>query len=171
MKTVLFVTDHLPPDPKALDYALVLCRRMAARLEVLHILQSSASAGSDGRLGRPGTRTTGLRAKPVRGMQASADPGVPDAEKILRSTAFDQLKRLLPDHPHTRVDYRCEISDEATGAIIERYVRSHRDIVLTVFDPHSDRYPADIRRKTRRPARAGAMPRLAIPLVLVKKPQ
>jgi hypothetical protein len=171
MKTVLFATDHMPPDPKALDYALVLCRRMAARLEVLHILQSSASTGSGGRSRRPGTGSTRPTAKPVRGMPGHVDSGVPDAERIMRTAMFDQLKRLLPDHPNTRVDYRCEITGETTGAIIERYVRSHRDIVLTVFDPRADRHPADNRRKTSRPARDGAMPRLAIPLVLVKKAQ
>ena len=102
---------------------------------------------------------------------ASADTGVPEADRILRSKAVDQLKRLLSDQPNTHVDYRCEITGEATGDIIERYVRSHRNIVLTVFDPRSDRHSADILSKTSRPARKGGMPKLAIPLVLVKKAQ
>jgi hypothetical protein len=60
--------------------------------------------------------------------------------------------------------YHCEVAGGATSTIIERYVRKHGEIVLTVFDPCSDRHPADNGSKAK-----GEMPRLAIPLVLVKK--
>lgn len=169
MKTVLFATDHIPPDPKALDYALVLCKRLAARLEVLHILQSSASVKVAERLRRPATRKAGQTMPPARGDQAPAHNRPPDPDGSLRKAAIDRLKRLLSDHPAIPIDYHFEIASETTGATLERYVRNHRDIVLTVFDPRSDRQPADIPSKTSHPAGKGAVPRLAIPLVLVKK--
>ena len=139
MKTVLFATDHRFPDQKALDYALVLCRRMAARLQVLHILQSPAPA-----------------------MQT------PDPKKIWNAAA-DPGQQWLPDDPGTRIHYRREITGEATGAMIERYVRNHHDIVLAVFDTRSD--PAQDRSCGQKERMAGktAMPRLDIPLVLMKK--
>jgi hypothetical protein len=171
MKTVLFATDHTPPDPKALDYALLLCRRMAARLEVLHILPSPASAGGGGQVSISGIGPTEPTAKSFSATPSFKNSGLPEADRILKNTAFDQVKRLLPDHPDTRVDYRCEITGEATGAIIERYVRSHRNIVITVFDPRSQRHSSDIRKKTKHLQRNEAMPRLAVPLVLMKKAQ
>ncbi|BBO93243.1 universal stress protein [Desulfosarcina ovata] len=129
MKTVLFATDHIPPNPKALDYALVLCRRVAARLDILHIVQTPKAADSD------------------------------------------PLKQLLSDPSDTPISYRCEVSAEAAGRIIERYVRRHRNIVLTVFDPRPCPDPSDIHKKQSYPAGKRAMPKLSIPLVLVKKAQ
>lgn len=164
MKTVLFATDHMPPDPEALDYALVLCRRMAARLEVLHILQSSASADSDKRQRRPGKSPARRKEKPQGGISAGTESGAPEVDRIPGSEGVDRLKEWLPDPPNTSVAYHCEVADGKTGTIIERYVRKHGEIVLTVFDPRSDRHSDDVRSKTK-----GEMPRLAIPLVLMRK--
>jgi hypothetical protein len=164
MKTVLFATDHMPPDPEALDYALLLCRRMAARLEVLHILQSSSSAGSGQCRQRKGKIPARHKTISREGMPAGAETGVPDTDRISGIQSVDRLKQWLPDRPTPPVVYHCEVAGGATGTIIERYVRNHGEIVLTVFDPCSDRHPADIRSKAK-----GEMPKLAIPLVLVKK--
>jgi len=166
MKTVLFATDHMPPDPEALDYALVLCRRMAARLEVLHILPSSASAGSDQGQCRPGKSPTGKETKPWGEKSTGAEAGGAQADGISGSEAVDQLKQWLSEHSNPPVGFHCEVAGGAgaTGTIIERYVRKHGEIVLTVFDPRSDRHSANISSKKK-----GEMPKLAIPLVLVKK--
>jgi len=164
MKTVLFATDHMPPDPEALDYALLLCRRMAARLEVLHILKSSSSAGSGDRRRRKGKIPARHKTICREGMPTGAQTGVPETDRISAIQSLDRLKQWLPDRPNPPVVYHCEVAGGATGAIIERYVRKHGEIVLTVFDPSSDRHPADIRSKAK-----GEMPRLSIPLVLVKK--
>jgi len=164
MKTVLFATDHIPPDPEALDYALVLCKRMAARLEVLHILQSSASAGSDKHQRRKEKFSARQKEKPQGRLSAGTESGVPEVDRISGNEAADRLKQWLPDLPNASVAYHCEVADGATGTIIERYVRKHGEIVLTVFDPRSDRHSADVGSKEK-----GEMPRLAIPLVLVKK--
>ena len=165
MKTVLFATDHMPPDPKALDYAMVLCDRLAARLEVLHILQSSVAGDNNGRLRRYAMRTARQIIKPDRGNKTLLpEPGGP-----LSTKAVNHLQRLHSAHPTTHIDYCCEITGETTGATIERYVRSHRDIILTVFDSRSDRQLADIKSKSRRPAKKNTMPKLTVPLVLMKK--
>ena len=132
MKTVLFATDHTPPDPKALDYALVLSQRLAARLEVLNIVQTPAESDSQ-----------------------------------FETNARHQLHGLYADHPGAHIDYRYEITGETIDATIERYVRSHREIVLTVFVPRSNPQSDGITKDPT--AKKSAMPKLAIPLVIIKK--
>jgi hypothetical protein len=171
MKTVLFATDHIPPDPKALDYALALCKRLAARLEVLQILQSPADGTRSRRLHRTAKQGADRTMDTVRSDRPPAEDHATEsnADVPFQFETVDQLQRLYSDHPSTHIDYRFEIAHGTAGAAIEQYVRSHRDIVLTVFDPRSERYFAAAPGKTDRPVRKKAMPRLAVPLVLVKK--
>ena len=168
MKTVLFTTDHMTPDRKALDYALMLCWRMTAGLEVLHILQVPKFPGHCG-------KHRHIPIQPERDRFASAmmtvtlaEAGVHDPSETLKAAAYDQFKGLLPDQPDTRIDYRCVVTGEPSGAIIERYVRNHRHIVLAVFDPRLHRDSSGARKKENCPAGVQDMPKLSIPLVIVK---
>ena len=139
MKTILFATDHLPPDPKALDYALLLCRRITARLDVLHILPLGV--------------------------------GISAPQNRQKAMATDRFAQLLGDRSPARVNYHCEVTGEAPGTIVERYVRTHRNIVLTVVDPRASQGRAGRKGKAIRPAGNWSIGKLAIPLVLVKKTQ
>ncbi|MCB2147831.1 MAG: hypothetical protein KQI81_15235 [Deltaproteobacteria bacterium] len=168
MKTLLFATDHLTPDRKALDYALVLCRRMRAGLEVLHILQGTNSVGNPGKHRHTPVHLAGNDYAGAVVTATVGEAGLHDPSEALKAAASDQFQRLLPDPPDTRIDYRCVVTGEPTRTIIERYVRNHRHIVLTVFDPRLHHHPSGARKKESRPAGGKAMPKLPIPLVLVK---
>lgn len=168
MKTVLYATDHMTPDRKALDYALVLCRRMTAGLEVLHILQMPTSPGNSGNRRRNPIQPASDGFARGRVTVTVAEAGAHDPSEALKAAAYNQFKELLPGHPDTRIDYRCVVTGEPTGTIIERYVHNHRHIVLTVFDPRLHRDPSESRKKENRPAGMQAMPKLSIPLVLMK---
>jgi len=158
----------MTPDRKALEYALVMCRRMRAGLEVLHILQVPKPPINPGILHHPPVQPARdvFVCAMVTATVAEADRH--DPSEALKAAACDQFKRLLPDLPDTPVDYRCVVAGEPTGTIIERYVRNHRHIVLTVFDPRLHRDPSGARKKENRPAGLQTMPKLSIPLVLVK---
>lgn len=47
-KKVLLGTDHLEPDLKIVNYALTLCRRMGAGLEIFHVVPSTFCGKKDG---------------------------------------------------------------------------------------------------------------------------
>jgi hypothetical protein len=168
MKTVLFATDHMTPDRKALDYALVLCRRMTAGLEVLHILQVPTFPGDPGKHRHTPIQPEGDVFPSAMVTETMTEADVHDPSEAMKAAAFDQFKGSLPEQPNTRIYYRCVVTGEPTGIIIERYVRNHRHIVLTVFDPRLHRDPSGSRKKENHPAGVKAMPRLSIPLVLVK---
>ncbi len=168
MKTVLLAIDRLEPHRNALDYALTLCRRMSAGLEVLHIVHPPKSPG------RPLKRRNGRLGKAGEAFERAmvtitfAEAGVPDPAEALKAAARDRFQRILPQSPQCRIAYRCVVSDEAADHLIERYVRNRRQIVLTIFDPRARRDSSGRRRTNQRSAGTGAMPQLSIPLVLVK---
>lgn len=167
MKTVLFAIDHMIPDPKALNYSLTLCRRMLAKLDVLHIIQLPDTPRRGLKTLKSGILLARDKFENAMVTATYAEAGVPDPERMLKDAAYDQFKRLLPKKDNSRIDYHCVVTGEPTDAVIERYVHGHRDVVLTVFDPESSSKFTGKKKKGRTKGRRH-MPRLAIPLVLVK---
>ena len=171
MKTVLFAVDHMTPDQKSLSYALNLCRRMLAKLDVLHIIQSPEnqaryldSLKSKVRQARDAFENAMVTA-------TYAEAGVPDPESVIKAAAYDQFKRVLPEDTDTGIDYHCVVTGEAADAVIERYVHGHRNVVLAVFDPRPRSAESGGKKSSDRTKGRRMMPRLAIPLVRVKNAQ
>jgi len=163
MKTILFAIDRMNPDPQALEYTLGLCRRMLAKLDVLHIIPSPAKRArhikkiASGALrARDAFENTMIKA-------TFAEAGVADPEQALKKAAYNQFKRLLPEKAEARIDYHCVVTENSTDTVIEQYVSHHHNVVLAVFDSQS----VKMKRIKRVPGRS-IMPKLAIPLVRVK---
>lgn len=171
MKTVLFAVDHMTPDQKALNYALTLCRRMLARLDVLHIIQSPEiqarylnTLKSKVRSARDAFENAMIKA-------TYAEAGVRDPESVLKAAAYDEFKRMLPKDANAGIDYHCIVTGEATDTVIERYVHGHRNVVLTVFDPEPRLSLSANNKNVDRTTGRRVLPKLAIPLVRVKNAQ
>ena len=168
MKTVLFAIDHhMIPDQKALDYSLTLCRRMLAKLDVLHIIKSPAFPRRGLKTLKSGILKARDKFENAMVTATYAEAGVPDPEKALQAAAYDQFKRLLPEKENSRIDYHCIITEEPADTVVERYVNGHREVVLTVFDPESSSRFTGEKKKSGSGA-CRHIPNLAIPLVLVK---
>lgn len=168
MKTVLFAIDHhMIPDQKALNYSLTLCRRLLAKLDVLHIIQSPDTPGRGLKTLKSGILKAREKFENAMVTATYAEAGVPDPESALKAAAYDEFKRLLPKKENAHIDYHCVVTGEPTDSVIERYVHGHRDVVLTVFDPESSSKITGKKTKGRTKGRH-RMPKLAIPLVLVK---
>lgn len=169
MKTVLFAIDHMIPDQKALNYSLTLCRRLLAKLDVLHIIQLPDTPGRGLKTLKSGILMVRDKFEKAMVVATYAEAGVPDPESALKAAAYDEFKRLLPKKENSRIDYHCVVTGEPTDSVIERYVHGHRDVVLTVFDPESSSSSKITGKKTKgRTKGHHRMPKLAIPLVLVK---
>jgi len=168
MKTVLYAVDRMIPDRDALTYSLNLCQRMLARMDVLHIIASPAGLAH---------RLKSFKASVLQARDAFekamitatfAEAGVPDPEKALKNEAYHQFKQMLPQKQGPRVDYHCVVSGDASDMIIERYVHRHREVVLTIFDSQSRSDPTDKKQASHHTRASRTMPKLEIPLVLVK---
>jgi len=169
MKTVLFAVDHMTPDQKALDYAVTLCRRMVAKLDVLHIIRSPGSQTRQMKKLKSGILLVRDAFENAMVTATYAEAGAPDPESVLKAAAYDQFARMLPEKVEPCIDYHCVVTGEQSDTVIERYVHGHHNVVLTVFDPRtsSSSRSSDRKKVNRTPGR-GVMPKLAIPLVLVK---
>jgi hypothetical protein len=167
MKTVLFAVDHMIPDKKALAYTLSLCRRMLARLDVLHIIQSPAYPNSRLNALKSGMRLARDAFENAMVTATFAEAGIPDPERALKAAAYDQFRRVLPKQVDPTLDYHCVVTGETSDAVIERYVHGHRNVVLTVLDAQSEESSCD-QKKANRTQGCRVMPKLAVPLVLVK---
>ena len=168
MKTVLYAVDRMIPDQDALSYTLNLCRRMLARLDVLHIVPSPDGSGSRLKSLRSGMLMARDAFEKTMVTATFAEAGVPDPETALKTAAFRQFRQMLPEKPEPRINYQCVVSGDASDAIIERYVHRHHEVVLTVFDSQARFDFPDKQRTTNHARKRRTMPNLAIPLVLVR---
>lgn len=172
MKTILYAVDHMKPDQEALSYTLNLCRRMLARLDVLHILPSPTRTA--GRLTRLKSGILTARDAFEKTMVAAtfAEAGVPDPDAALKREAYKGFRRMLPKKKAPSVNYQCIVTGEGSDEIIERYVHRHRDVVLTVLDSPSCgepcAEPSEKKQAEHRSAGRLIRPNLAIPLVCIK---
>jgi hypothetical protein len=162
MKTILFAIDRMSPDQQALNYTLTLCRRMLAKLDVLHILHSPA---------KPSSRLQTIASRALRARDAFentmvtatyAQAGAIDPERELKMAAYDHFRRKLPQKTNSSIDYHCVITGEPSDMVIERYVHQHRSVVLAIFDSQHAK-----KGKINRPSERNILPRLAIPVVCV----
>jgi hypothetical protein len=168
LKTVLYAVDRMMPDQEALSYTLNLCRRMLARLEVLHIIPSPTRAGQHLKKFKSGMLTARNAFEKTMVTATFAEAGVPDPEAALKKAAYQGFRRMLPERKEPRVNYQCIVTGEASDEVIERYVHRHRDVVLTVLD--SPFCPEPSGRKQAEPHHPERRFRLnlAIPLVCIK---
>lgn len=171
MKTVLFAVDHMTPDQKALDYALTLCRRLLAKLDVLHIIQAPENPSRYLKTLKTGVLLARDAFENAMVKATYAEAGVPDPEQALKAAAYDQFKRMLPENADAGIEYHCVVTGENTDTVIERYVHGHRNVVLAVFDPQPRSSASDGQKKVARTPGRRVMPKLAIPLVRVKNTQ
>lgn len=100
MVTVLLAIDNERPNQAVLNFAIQFCRRMKAKLDIVHIT-------------RPQSRS------PKKPAQDTSSP--PDFKAEFSEPFICYKQALQADDP-----------DQA----LARYVRTHRNVVLTIYDTH-----------------------------------
>lgn len=135
MKKVLLAIDGMAPDKKAFHYAVQLCRRIKAELNVLHVI-------SPKNCGRYISKARKKAAPAKRYLEGSlmavafAEAGEHETAEVLMSEAFRNLKQLLPESEKEGIRYHLTVKAGNLKREIIRYLNEHRDVVLTVYDAH-----------------------------------
>ena len=133
MKKVLLAVDGISPDQKAFRYAVELCKRLKAELNVFQIIDPGNYSEYLKKM-RKGTGHARryLESSMVAATFAEAGEHATAAE--IMSEALKNSKRLLPESEKEGVECHFTMTSGAPDNKIIDYVNAHRDVVLTIYD-------------------------------------
>ncbi|MDY6823417.1 MAG: universal stress protein [Thermodesulfobacteriota bacterium] len=133
MGKVLLAIDGMCPNRQVFDYAVSLCRRIRAELNILHIIDPEIAKG---RLSRLKKQLHFARHYMENTMVAAtfAETGEHDTARALMDEAAANIRRLLTEKNEQNVQYRVKVRTGDVHGEIEAYVNQHRDVVLAIYD-------------------------------------
>jgi nucleotide-binding universal stress UspA family protein len=168
MEKVLLAVEGVTPSKKALRYAVELCKRIKAELDVLQVISSRNYKKYIKNLGE---RVNRARSHVESSMIAAtfAEAGEHEIAKALKEEALTNIiSEFLPDSERDTVHCHLSVRSGPSDEEIVHFVNDHRDIVLTIYDaPEEDRGDTSSERNAR------VVPRrirhqLSTPLVVLK---
>ena len=166
MEKVLLAIDGITPDKKAFNYAVELCTRIKADLNVLHIVRSqnmngllekAINSAKCAKLFFEGTMMATTFAE--AGEHATADN--------LMNQALININKLLPESEKSGISCHLTMKSGNPSEEIVRFVQDHKDVVIAVYDPAGEKEQKPNSKNTKKMIRsiADALP---IPLVMVQ---
>jgi nucleotide-binding universal stress UspA family protein len=160
MEKILLAIDGITPNKKTVHYAVELCKRIKAELNILQIINSL----------HLGERVKRVRRYVEGSMIAAtfAEAGEHEMAKDLREQTLKKINRLLPESEKEAVHCHLSVRSGSPDKEIINYVNDHRDIVLTIYNtPKEEMGEDDTETKTRDVPRR-IRQRLSTPLVVVR---
>lgn len=164
MKKVLLTIDGMAPDQKAFHYAVALCKRIKAELNIFQVIRP--------RYYRKYMEKIRKNASLVRRVVESAMVAATFAEAGEHETALDmmaeaskQIEQLLQESEKAGVHCRFSIKSGDPEKEIIEYVNDHRDVILTIYDAYDVKGTVDIPEK--KITLAKIKRNLSVPLVTV----
>ena len=168
MEKVLLAIDGIKPTRSAFHYAVQLCQRLKAELNVLQVIAPGRCSSYVKRFGYKAKGTKRF----IEGSMAAAafaEAGEHETARQVMAEARRNLNELLPESEKAGVPFHLSLKAGRPDREIPLYLRRHRDVVLTIYDASAQDARAD-----QVVAEAGAVPReirrnLTVPLVVVRR--
>ena len=164
MKKVLLTIDGMTPDQKAFHYAVALCKRIKAELNIFQIIRPRYYRNYIKKI-----RKNALFAKKVMesAMVAAtfAEAGEHETALDMMAEASKQIEHLLQESEKAGVHCRFAIKSGDPEKEIVEYVNDHRDVILTIYDAFDVNGTVDISEK--KSTLAKIKRNLSVPLVTV----
>ena len=164
MKKVLLSIDGMTPDQKAFQYAVALCKRIKAELNIFQIIRPRYYRNYMKKI-----RKNALLAKKVMesAMVAAtfAEAGEQETALDMMAEASKQIEHLLRESEKAGVHCRFSIKSGDPEREIVEYVNDHRDVILTIYDAFDVNGTVDIYEKKNTLAKIKR--KLSVPLVTV----
>jgi len=164
MKKVLLSIDGMTPDQKAFHYAVALCKRIKAELNIFQIIRPRYYRNYMKKI-----RKNALLAKKVMegAMVAAtfAEAGEHETALDMMAEASKQIDHLLQESEKAGVHCRFSIKSGDPEKEIVEYVNDHRDVILTIYDAFDVNGTVDISEKKNTLAKIKR--KLSVPLVTV----
>lgn len=133
MKKILLAIDGLSPDKRIVEYAVGLCRRIRAELDILHIVDPEIYGTYAKQLQKQAERAKGYFEQTMVAA-AFAEGGAHDAAKTLMDSASANFHQLVSDADRKLIHYQAKIPSDRIDREITRYVNQNRNIVLAIYE-------------------------------------
>lgn len=145
MRKVLLAIDGPVPDRKLFTYAVDLCQRVTAELNILQVI---ALGGKSAPVKKIREKTGRFRKVFESSMMAAtfAESGDPDTAKRIMERARKNIDPLLPESTEKGVPFDLSVTIGDPEKEIVDYVTSHRDVVIAVCDTPFDDDGVPVRR-------------------------
>jgi hypothetical protein len=164
MKKVLLSIDGMTPDQKAFHYAVALCKRIKAELNIFQIIRPRYYRNNMKKI-----RKNALFAKKVMesAMVAAtfAEAGEHETALDIVAEASKEIKHLLAESEKSGVHCHFSIKSGDPEKEIVDYVNDHRDVILTIYDAFDVNGTVDMSEK--KSTLAKIKRNLSVPLVTV----
>jgi nucleotide-binding universal stress UspA family protein len=132
MEKILLAIDGTAPDGRILSYAVALCKRMRAGLDILQIL-GPQTFRKYLKMAKQGTLNARSAFEDAMVAATFAEVGQHGTAEQLRTHASAKLNRLIPERERDGIEYQLTLKSGNPGEEIVRYVHDHRNVVLTIF--------------------------------------
>jgi hypothetical protein len=166
VEKVLLAIEGVAPRHRVFRYAAELCSRIKAELSILQVIR----LGSGVRVRLKGLQDKASRAR--RSMEDSmsavafAEAGQHEAAMELSSRATENLSPLVTQAEKEGVPCHVTLRTGEPGKEIIRYLKVHRDVVVTVYDMDMEGETPLPSRPKRCAVPAGIMAEMPVPLVV-----
>lgn len=166
MKKVLLTIDGITPDQKAFRYAVALCKRIRADLNIFQIIRPRYYREYMKKV----QKKTFLARKFMEGSMVAAtfaEAGEHETALDMMTEASNEIKRLLSESEKSGVHCHFSITSGIPEKEIINYVNDHRDVVLTIYDASDQNANRTVNVSEKKNVLAKMKRELCIPLVMV----
>ena len=135
MKQVLLAINGDNPTTAVFNYAVDLCTRIRAELNILQFLKERRL--TEYLLStKKKVRCVGRLLEDSFAGVAFAEEGMPDMADEILSGASEPLKKLISNK--AGMSFEIALINGSPETDLESYIENHHDIILTIFDPSTD---------------------------------
>lgn len=166
MEKVLLAIDGIAPDKKAFRYAVDLCTRIKAELDVLQVVRSKNLTGYLAKAKNTATQAR-LFFEGTMMATAFAEAGEHETADALMDEALKNINKLLPESENSGISCHLTMKSGDPKQEIVRFVQENKDVVIAVYDPPGERASKKGNRKIQKFIQS-ITDALPIPLVMVQ---
>lgn len=165
MRSILLAVDGLMPDREAFRYALGMCRRMRAGLEVLQIVQGRHLRELAQRL-KGGVANARRRFESAMAAAAFAEAGEAELAQRIVHEVQEQLERMVPEEERKGIPIHTRLTMGRPEKEIPRYVGDHPHVVVAIYNTETTASRPLVARTRKRSERNPLRKELPVPLVV-----
>jgi nucleotide-binding universal stress UspA family protein len=134
MEKVLLAIDGIDPNKKILEYAVDLCKRIKAELNILQVIDRRIYKTYLKKI-RKGLSAASKYFDDSMVAVTFAEAGEHETAIKLMPDALDIIKRMMPENQKENFGYDLKMTRGDSGQEIIDYVEKNRDVVMAIYDP------------------------------------